>query len=116
MKEMIWHMLSGAGSLLDISGHSKVSESQFRSMRIKSDDDSFYTLPMSDQLNHTTDLANLTCDGMNWMPEEGRKAVQSWLKACQQERDRFKTFVGEDLSNHEKLLIAENEKRSKKHK
>jgi hypothetical protein len=91
MKNMLLHMLSGAGSLLDISGHSKISESQARSLRLKNDDDSFYTLPTSDYLNHT-------CDGYNiaqstWVPEEGRKAIQSWLRACQEERDRFKEYA-----------------------
>jgi hypothetical protein len=40
-----------------------------------------------------------------WVPEEGRKAVQSWVNACQQERGRFKSYVDEGFSGLEKYMV-----------
>jgi hypothetical protein len=96
MKETILHMLSGAGSLLDISGHSKVSESQAKSLRFKLEDEDFYTSPNSDQ-------ANLMIDSMQWMPSEGRKVVSNWVEVYQQ-KDRSKAYVESGSFKLEKCL------------
>jgi hypothetical protein len=112
MKETIRHMFSGAGSLLDISGHSKVSEAQRRSARINFDDSS-YTSSMSDQINLILDQTNCQT---SWMPEDGRKTIENWLNAYQNERDRYKSYVEEGFSSVEKLIATGNKKGSKKQK
>lgn len=55
MRRALKNMLMGAGSLLDITGHSPVSQPQPHSIRVESENE-FYTSPLSDGLN-------LACDG-----------------------------------------------------
>jgi hypothetical protein len=38
------------------------------------------------------------------VPEEGRKALSSWVSACQQERTRLKSYMDTGFSNLEKLI------------
>ena len=42
------------------------------------------------------------------VPEEGREAIKSWINACQEERDRFKSYVEEGFSGLEKHLAQES--------
>lgn len=42
-----------------------------------------------------------------WIPEEGRQAILSWVSACKNEGDRFKTYVQESFSGLEKRLVQE---------
>lgn len=44
-------------------------------------------------------------DQATWMPEEGRQAIQSWVNVCQEERDRFKSYVDEGFTGLEKVAI-----------
>lgn len=57
------------------------------------------------------DQASSTFDMMlgqsTWVPEEGRKAIQSWMSACRQERGRFKSYVDESFSGIEKIMSEE---------
>ena len=43
-------------------------------------------------------------DQVGVVPEEGRKAISSWVSACQQERGRLKTYMDTGFSNLEKLV------------
>ena len=38
------------------------------------------------------------------VPEEGRQAIKSWINACQEERDRFKSYVEDGIRGLEKHL------------
>ena len=38
------------------------------------------------------------------VPEEGRQAIKSWVSACQEERNRFKSYVEDSFSGLEKRL------------
>ena len=39
-----------------------------------------------------------------WIPEDGRNALQNWVNACQQERDRFKSYVDKGFATLEKTV------------
>lgn len=54
--------------------------------------------------DQTTSAMDMVLDQNTWVPEDGRRAVQSWLNACQNERDRFKSYVDEGFSTVEKLI------------
>ncbi len=56
---------------------------------------------LQDQATSAMDIA---LDQNTWIPEEGRKAIQSWVSACQQERGRFKSYVDEGFAGIEKLM------------
>jgi hypothetical protein len=43
-------------------------------------------------------------DQANWMPNEGRKAIQSWITACTGERDRLKSYVDESFAGAHQLF------------
>lgn len=47
---------------------------------------------------------DLMLDQVGVVPEEGRKAISSWVSACQQERGRLKTYMDAGFSNLEKLV------------
>lgn len=59
--------------------------------------------------DQATSAMDLVLEQNVWMPEEGRKAIQSWISACQQERGRFKSYVDDGFSGIEKM-IAESKK------
>jgi hypothetical protein len=52
----------------------------------------------------TADAVDSALDQSSWLPEDGRKAIQGWVDVCQQERDRFKSFVDEGFDGLEKYL------------
>lgn len=62
--------------------------------------------------DQTTSAMDMMLGQNTWVPEEGKKAVQSWMDACQNERDRFKAYVDEGFSSMEKY-IAPSKKASK---
>jgi hypothetical protein len=43
-------------------------------------------------------------DQTTWLPEDGRKAYQGWIDTCQEERDRFKSYVDDGFSGLQKYL------------
>jgi hypothetical protein len=47
---------------------------------------------------------NLVLDQAGVMPEEGRKALSSWVSTCQQERSRLKSYMDTGFSNLEKII------------
>ena len=42
------------------------------------------------------------------VPEEGRQAIKGWVSACQEERNRFKSYVEDGFSGLEKHLAGES--------
>ena len=42
------------------------------------------------------------------VPEDGRQAIKSWVNICQEERNRFKSYVEDSFSNFEKRLARES--------
>jgi polyhydroxyalkanoate synthesis regulator phasin len=44
----------------------------------------------------------------NLLPEEGRQVIKTWVIACQEERDRFKSYVEEGFSGLEKRFVQES--------
>lgn len=54
--------------------------------------------------DQTTSAVDMMLGQSTWVPAEGRKAVQSWLNACQEERNRFKAYVDDGFDSIEKLL------------
>ncbi len=43
-------------------------------------------------------------DQTTWLPDEGRKALRSWVDACQVERDRFKSYVDDGFNGLAKYV------------
>ncbi len=41
------------------------------------------------------------------LPEEGQKMIQSWVDACRQERERFRTYVDNGFSYIETCFAVE---------
>ena len=50
------------------------------------------------------------------VPEDGRQAIKTWLNACQEERNRFKSYVEDSFSGLEKHLAKESKSVSAKAK
>ena len=42
------------------------------------------------------------------VPEEGSQAIKSWVNACQEERNRFKSYVEDGFSGFEKHLTPKS--------
>lgn len=55
--------------------------------------------------DQATSAMNIVLQQNTWVPEEGRKAIQTWVNACQQERGRFKSYVDEGFSDLEKYVV-----------
>ena len=54
--------------------------------------------------DQATSAMDMVLDQNTWMPEEGRKAIQSWVSACQTERGRFKSYIDEGFAGLEKIM------------
>jgi hypothetical protein len=54
--------------------------------------------------DHTTSAVNTILNQNAWIPEQGRKAAEEWMGACQQEQVRFKNLVEKSFSSVEQLL------------
>jgi len=59
--------------------------------------------------DQATSAIGMALDQNVLIPEEGRKAIHSWVSACQQERGRFKSYVDDGFSGIEKFM-AESKK------
>jgi hypothetical protein len=49
-----------------------------------------------------------------WIPTESRQAISGWLDTCQQESDRFKTYVEESFANLDTYLSPKASTKTKK--
>jgi len=65
--------------------------------------------------DQTTSAMDIVLSQSTWVPEDGRKVVQGWLSACQEERDRFKSYVDGSFSSVEKYM-AKGQKTAAKSK
>jgi uncharacterized ferritin-like protein (DUF455 family) len=54
--------------------------------------------------DQTVNAVDTALDQTAWLPEDGRKAIRDWVDACQEERDRFKTYVDDGFSGLQKYL------------
>lgn len=54
--------------------------------------------------DQATSAMDMMLDQSTWVPEDGRKAVQGWLGACQEERDRFKSYIDGSFTSVEKYM------------
>jgi hypothetical protein len=54
--------------------------------------------------DQATSAMDMVLDQNSWLPEEGRKAIESWVSACQQERGRFKSYVDQGFAGLEKMM------------
>ncbi len=54
--------------------------------------------------DQATSAMGMALDQNTWMPEEGRKAIESWVSACQQERSRLKSYVDDSFSSIENFM------------
>ena len=52
----------------------------------------------------------------NLVPEKGRQVIKNWVDACQEERDRFKSYVEDSFSGLEKRLAGKSKSVSAKPK
>lgn len=55
---------------------------------------------------------NAVIDQSDWIPDEGRRMVRSWVKACKKGREDYKGFVEESISGLEKVLVVKAKKSS----
>ncbi len=62
---------------------------------------------MQDQAVSAMDMM---LDQAGVMPDEGRKALSSWVDSCKQERGRLKSYMDTGFSNLEKLITKQTGK------
>lgn len=53
---------------------------------------------------------NTVLDQSNWMPDEGRRMVLTWVSACKKGRDDVKGLVEESFSGLEKVMVKPSNK------
>ncbi len=53
-------------------------------------------------------------DQANWIPEDGRNAIQKMVGAIQDERDRFKGYVDDSFVSLEKVFAPKPAAKAKK--
>ena len=54
--------------------------------------------------DQTVNAVDTVLDQTTWLPDDGRKAIQSWVDVCQEERGRFKSYVDDGFNGLEKYL------------
>jgi hypothetical protein len=57
--------------------------------------------------DQATSTMNMVMQQNTWWPEEGRKAIQNWVNACQKERGRLKSYVDEGFADLEKFVAED---------
>jgi len=50
-------------------------------------------------------VATSMLDQANWMPEEGRKAIDNYAEAYKSGRDQFKKYVDDGFKKAEEILV-----------
>lgn len=64
-----------------------------------------------DAMSTLQDRATMAVDTMldqtNWIPDEGRQVISSWIGTCKNERDRYKVYMEESFSALEKHLAQD---------
>ncbi len=54
--------------------------------------------------DQAVDAVDTVLDQTSWLPDDGRQAIRGWVGTCQEERDRFKTYVDDGFSGLQKYL------------
>jgi hypothetical protein len=49
-------------------------------------------------------IAKTAIEQANWLPEEGRKAIENWVEAYKTGRDNYKSFVDDSYKQVEKYF------------
>ena len=49
-------------------------------------------------------IAQTAIDQSNWLPAEGRKAIENWVEACKTGRDNFQSYVEDSYKKVEKYF------------
>jgi hypothetical protein len=49
-------------------------------------------------------VAQTAIDQANWLPAEGRKAIENWVEACKTGRDQYKSYVDDSYKKVEKYF------------
>jgi len=62
--------------------------------------------------DQTERAAELCLKQADWLPQEGKKAVDGWLTACRQGRETFKNTVEDGFKKAEAMLADSPEKSS----
>ena len=57
--------------------------------------------------DQATSVMSRTVQQNTWLPEQGQKMIQSWVDTCQQERERFKTYVDDGFAYMETCFAVE---------
>lgn len=57
--------------------------------------------------DQATSAMDMVLDQSTWVPEEGRKVIQSWMSACQQERGRLKSYIDDGFTGLEKYMFED---------
>ena len=55
--------------------------------------------------NQFEKVATSMLDQANWMPAEGRKAIDSYVDAYKSGRDQFKQYVDDGFKKAEEILV-----------
>ena len=54
--------------------------------------------------DQAVDAVDTVLDQTTWLPDDGRQAIRGWVDTCQEERDRFKTYVDDGFSGLQKYF------------
>ena len=65
---------------------------------------------VSNAQDQAVSAMDLVLDQAGVVPEEGRKALSTWVNACQQERGRLKSYMDAGFSNLETLITKQSGK------
>lgn len=78
-----------------------IKSSQFTQQMIDLQKTSFLSLykAASTMQKQASSAMDLMLNQVPWIPSEGRQVISDWLGTCQQEGDRFKTYVEKSFAN-----------------
>jgi polyhydroxyalkanoate synthesis regulator phasin len=55
----------------------------------------------------TERMVNMTLDQAAWLPEEGKKAIEEWIEACENGREEFKKLVDENFKRFDRFFLGQ---------
>jgi hypothetical protein len=67
-------------------------------------DNSFKALAMVQ--NHMENMTNAFIEKADWMPQESRKALETWMTACKKGSDNFKKYVDESFKKADAYWVG----------
>ena len=54
--------------------------------------------------NQTESATSNLLDQATWLPEEGKNAINEWVKACKRGREDYKKMIDDGFKNMERFL------------